>query len=110
MLKLSIALALAAAAAAPSVVAEMVGFDDIKPGNLPPSWIGTQTGKGEARWSIATDDSGPSKPNVLIKVIFDGKHLFDVEDSALPDAGKVGVWTKADSVTLFDDFTYGSKN
>ena len=23
--------------------------------------------------------------------------------------GKVGVWTKADSVTLFDDFTYGNK-
>ena len=25
------------------------------------------------------------------------------------DRGKVGVWTKADSVTLFDDFTYGAK-
>jgi len=25
------------------------------------------------------------------------------------EAGKVGVWTKADSVTLFDDFTYGAK-
>jgi hypothetical protein len=25
------------------------------------------------------------------------------------DAGKVGVWTKANSVTLFDDFTWGSK-
>jgi hypothetical protein len=25
------------------------------------------------------------------------------------EAGKVGVWTKADSVTLFDDFTHGSK-
>jgi len=24
-------------------------------------------------------------------------------------AGKVGLWTKADSVTLFDDFTYGTK-
>lgn len=24
-------------------------------------------------------------------------------------AGKVGVWTKADSVTLFDDFNYGPK-
>jgi hypothetical protein len=25
------------------------------------------------------------------------------------EAGKVGVWTKADSVTLFDDFGYGAK-
>ena len=43
------------------------------------------------------------------KVFFDGKHLFDAEDATLKDAGAVGVWTKADSVTLFDDFTYGAK-
>ncbi len=43
------------------------------------------------------------------KLSFDGKHLFDVEDTTFTEAGKVGVWTKADSVTLFDDFTYGSK-
>src|SRR5881296_3599272 len=43
------------------------------------------------------------------KLSFDGKHLFDVEDTTFTEAGKVGVWTKADSVTLFDDFTYGVK-
>ena len=43
------------------------------------------------------------------KLIFDGKHLFDVEDTTFTEAGKVGVWTKADSVTLFDDFSYGAK-
>jgi hypothetical protein len=43
------------------------------------------------------------------KLIFDGKHLFDVEDTTFTDAGKVGVWTKADSVTFFDDFDYGGK-
>lgn len=43
------------------------------------------------------------------RLTFDGKHLFDVEDTTFTDAGKVGVWTKADSVTLFDDFSYGSK-
>jgi hypothetical protein len=43
------------------------------------------------------------------KLTFDGKHLFDVEDTTFTEPGKVGVWTKADSVTLFDDFTYGSK-
>jgi hypothetical protein len=41
------------------------------------------------------------------KVIFNGKHLFDVEDGTFSEAGNVGVWTKADSVTLFDDFSYG---
>jgi hypothetical protein len=25
------------------------------------------------------------------------------------EAGMVGVWTRADSVTLFDDFAFGSK-
>jgi hypothetical protein len=43
------------------------------------------------------------------KLIFEGKHLFDVEDTTFTEAGKVGVWTKADSVTLFDDFTYGAR-
>jgi hypothetical protein len=42
-------------------------------------------------------------------VIFDGKELFTAEDETLRDAGKVGLWTKADSVTLFDDFSYGEK-
>lgn len=40
-------------------------------------------------------------------VSFNGKQLFDVEDSTFADAGKVGLWTKADSVTLFDEVTYG---
>jgi hypothetical protein len=43
------------------------------------------------------------------KVIFDRQALFEVEDSTFMDAGMVGVWTKADSVTLFDDFGYGKK-
>lgn len=40
-------------------------------------------------------------------VSFNGKQVFEVDDSTLPDAGKVGLWTKADSVTLFDEVTYG---
>ena len=40
----------------------------------------------------------------LATVLFDGKKLFDVEDATFTGAGKVGLWTKADSVTYFDDF------
>jgi 3-keto-disaccharide hydrolase len=40
-------------------------------------------------------------------VSFNGKQLFEVEDSTFTDAGKVGLWTKADSVTLFDEVIYG---
>ena len=42
-------------------------------------------------------------------VTLDGKKAIDWDDNTFKDAGKVGVWTKADSVTLFDDFTYGAK-
>lgn len=45
----------------------------------------------------------------LFTVFLDGKQLFQVEDATFKEPGAVGVWTKADSVTLFDDFTYGSK-
>jgi hypothetical protein len=41
------------------------------------------------------------------KASFNGKQLFEVDDSTFTDAGKVGLWTKADSITLFDGVTYG---
>lgn len=44
-----------------------------------------------------------------ITVTLDGKKAIDWDDATYKDAGKVGVWTKADSVTLFDDFNYGAK-
>lgn len=40
-------------------------------------------------------------------VIFNGKTLIEAEDATFATAGQVGVWTKADSVTLFDDFSFG---
>ena len=42
-------------------------------------------------------------------VTLDGRKAIDWDDETFKDAGKVGVWTKADSVTLFDDFSYASK-
>jgi len=42
-------------------------------------------------------------------VTFDGSKAIEWDDDTFRNAGKVGVWTKADSVTEFDDFTYGSK-
>lgn len=44
-----------------------------------------------------------------IRVIYDGKLTIEMEDAHIVGAGAVGVWTKADSVTLFDDFGYGGK-
>jgi hypothetical protein len=42
-------------------------------------------------------------------VTLDGKKAIEWDDETFKEAGKVGVWTKADSVTLFDDFNYGAK-
>lgn len=41
----------------------------------------------------------------LFRVSLDGAHLFDVRDVTFGGAGKVGLWTKADSVTAFDDLS-----
>jgi 3-keto-disaccharide hydrolase len=42
-----------------------------------------------------------------IKVLLDGKTYIEQRDDHIAGAGAVGVWTKADSVTAFDDFTWG---
>lgn len=39
------------------------------------------------------------------EVFFDGQKIMEVEDATFTEAGKAGLWTKADSVTWFDDFT-----
>jgi len=186
---------------------ETVNFDNETPGTLPPHWVGTQTGRGTAKWSIEKADDAPSKPNVLkqsgeatfpvcvkedtqlkdgfvevkfkpvagkedraggviwrcndannyyiaranalednvtiyhtiggrrvafksantkvasgvwhtlrvdfrgshFTVTYDGTKVIEADDTSFADAGKVGVWTKADSVTLFDDFSFGGK-
>jgi hypothetical protein len=41
----------------------------------------------------------------LFTVYFNGNKLYDVEDQTFTQPGKIGVWTKADSVTQFDDLT-----
>jgi len=190
-----------------AVFAETVNFDDAKIGEAPAGWTATNTGSGNAKWTVEKDDTAPSKPNVLkqsgeatypvclkddtslkdgfvevkfktvsgkedqaggvvwrakdsdnyyiaranalednvtiyhtikgnrvsfknvdtkvapgvwhilrvdfagnkFTVTFDGKKVIEATDDSFADAGKVGVWTKADSVTLFDDFSYGVK-
>jgi len=42
-----------------------------------------------------------------IRILLDGKAYIELDDAHIAGAGAVGVWTKADSVTLFDDFAYG---
>src|SRR5215208_5236873 len=186
---------------------ETATFDKAEVGKPPSGWTATQTGSGQARWTVEQDATAPSKPNVLkqsgqatypvclkddtnlkdgfvevkfkaisgredqagglawrakdannyyvaranalennvtiyhtingrrtekkrarmqvatnewhtLRVDFQANHFtvalngqkaLDWDDDTFKDAGKVGVWTKADSVTLFDDFAYGAK-
>jgi hypothetical protein len=40
-----------------------------------------------------------------IQVFFNGRKVIDAHDGTLKEAGKFGVWTKADSIIQFDDLT-----
>jgi hypothetical protein len=73
---------------------------------------GRRTEKKRANMKVATNqwhDLRVDFEGSHFTVAFDGKTAFEWDDPTFRDAGKVGVWTKADSVTLFDDFTYGAK-
>ncbi|MGE5609022.1 MAG: family 16 glycoside hydrolase [Bacillota bacterium] len=51
------------------------------------------------QWHVLTLKANGSK----FEVGMDGKKLFEAEDATFKEAGKVGVWTKADSVMEFDE-------
>ena len=69
------------------------------------SFKNTDTKVASGVWHTLRVDFAGNK----FTVTFDGKQVIEATDESFPDAGKVGVWTKADSVTLFDDFSYGGK-
>lgn len=43
------------------------------------------------------------------EVSLNGDNLFVIEDDTFTESGKVGLWTKADSVTFFDNLTIESE-
>jgi hypothetical protein len=44
-----------------------------------------------------------------IECYLDGKKYLEAKDNAITDAGKVGLWTKADARSHFDDFKVSGK-
>lgn len=187
-------------------MAETINFDRDATGALPSGWTCGVTGRGSPKWTIETDETAPSPPNVLkqsgsgtfpwcvktdtsiengsvevkfkpisgredaaggvvwrwkdgdnyyvaranalennvslyhttngrritikyvdapvarnqwhtlkvdffgktTRVTLDGKIYIEQEDAHITGSGAVGVWTKADSVTAFDDFAYAA--
>lgn len=63
--------------------------------------VNTKVASGE--WHTLRADFKGNK----FTVSFDGKKVIEATDDSFSAAGKVGLWTKADSATLFDDFNFG---
>jgi hypothetical protein len=57
------------------------------------------------RWHTLRVDFGGKS----IRVALDGTVYIEQEDDHIGGAGAVGLWTKADSVTAFDDFGFASR-
>ncbi|MEE9430044.1 MAG: hypothetical protein V3V16_03325 [Melioribacteraceae bacterium] len=67
-------------------------------------------GKGRT-YGVDVEPLGSGWNNLKLRVIdnlftvyLNDKEIFKVEDETFTNAGKVGLWTKADAVTYFDDF------
>jgi len=109
---------------------EVIRFDAVTPEGLPTGWTVAMThGGGAPRWEIMRDASAPkgmpsraygvkydipkgrwNNLRVVFKdaqfsVFFNGAQVFETEDRTFAKAGRAGLWTKADSVTYFDDFS-----
>ena len=71
---------------------------------------GRRTEKKRARMTVASNQWHTLRVDFHAShftVTFNGQKALEWDDETFKEAGKVGVWTKADSVTEFDDFTYG---
>jgi hypothetical protein len=56
---------------------------------------------GDHEWhTVRATMTGPT-----ITCYLDGKKLLEAQDATFPDAGMVGLWSKADAQTYFDDLT-----
>jgi hypothetical protein len=56
----------------PAGKAAIYNFDNAAPGGLPSNFISARTGEGAAgAWSVISDDTAPSKPNVLAQTSTD---------------------------------------
>jgi hypothetical protein len=71
----------------------------------PPKSFGVKHPVPSNQWSVLkVQFRGP-----LFSVYFNHRRLFEVLDSTFRQPGKVGLWTKADGITYFDDFRIAGK-
>jgi hypothetical protein len=71
----------------------------------PPQSFGVKHPVPLNQWSVLkVQFRGP-----LFSIYFNHRRLFEVQDSTFRESGKVGLWTKADGITYFDDFRIAGK-
>jgi len=72
----------------------------IAPKGRPPATYGVRHRIPVRTWNVLKIRFKKSR----FEVYFDHRKVFESEDFTFTQPGKVGLWTKADSVTYFDDF------
>jgi len=77
----------------------------LDPKGKPPKTYGVRHRIPSRTWNILKVSFKKSR----FEVYFDHRKVFEAEDSTFTQPGKVGLWTKADSVTYFDDFQFSGK-
>ena len=77
----------------------------IAPKGLPSRSYGVKHDIPRGRWNTLKIEFQRSS----FIVFLNGERLFETEDQTFTKAGKTGLWTKADSVTYFDEFTVVGK-
>jgi hypothetical protein len=77
----------------------------LTPNGMPPDTYGLKHPVPAGQWNPLRVTFRGTR----MTVFFNGdEKLFEVDDTTFSEAGKVGLWTKADSVTFFDDFRFDS--
>jgi hypothetical protein len=75
------------------------------PTGTPPGTYGVRAKVAAGAWHmLRVEFQGPEA-----SVTYDGQRLFAVRDTTFLETGKVGMWSKADSVTEFEHPQYGDK-
>jgi hypothetical protein len=77
----------------------------LAPRGLPSRSYGIKHAVPKMAWS----ELKVSFSDTLATVYFNNERLFDVADGTFRNAGRIGLWTKADSVTWFDNFTFSGR-
>jgi len=73
---------------------------DLTPVGAAPGTYGVKVPVPTGAWhTLRVDFTGAQ-----FEITYDGRHLFAVRDETFRDAGLVGIWSKADSVTEFTQF------